>query len=406
MVLLVPGLASAVKKGRLIGKVLDPEGNPVEGVTVVATCEEVSSFKEVETTDKKGVFKLDFSYLRVVYQLVFSKEGYLTFTSEQDWDLEGTGRDEFTMFPGTTTITEGPLASTSTQAIHAFNKGVEAYNEKDYSVAQAAFEEALEHDPEMNQAWAALSRIYGKQQQYQKSVEAAEKAIALGSTDEEVWRARWEAYRGLGDEEKATLALVDLEQAGLRAEEAKRIYNEGVALTKAGDQAGAFEKFEKALVVDPNLMRALIALATTGLEISRYAESVEAAKTILKADPHNEQALRIRYNAALNLGDEELIIDALVGIAAVEPVIARDSLLKLAFEAYDANDLPTAKSRFLKVLEVDQNHALSYYLLGLITVDEGANDEAIMYLGRFVELNPDDAEAQTARDLLEYLNGL
>ena len=71
LILIVPSMASAVKKGRLIGKIVDPEGNPVAEVTIIATCEGVPSFRETEMTNKKGVFKLDFARsVRAVAQLV------------------------------------------------------------------------------------------------------------------------------------------------------------------------------------------------------------------------------------------------------------------------------------------------------------------------------------------------
>jgi tetratricopeptide (TPR) repeat protein len=404
LILTVPGLALAVKKGRLIGTVLDPDGNPIEGVTVTATCKEISRVHEVETTNAKGIFKMDFKHVDVKYELVFEKEGFLRLKSEQDWQLEGTARDQFTMYPGNATITEGPVLSTSNQAIGAFNQGVTAFNAKDYPTAQAKFNEALEFDPDLHPAWTALSRVLINQHEYQTALEAADKAIALGSTDQEAWRVRWEAYRGLGDEENTVQALADLEQADLRAEEAKRIYNEGVHLAKAGDHAGAFDKFQKALIVNPNLMPALLGVATEGTEIGHDAEALEAAKTILKSEPNHEQAIRIQYNAALNLGNDDQIIDALVALAPIEPTIARDSLLRLAFEAYDANDMDTAKERFLKVLSVDPSHALSYYILGLITVGQNANDEAKMYLEHFLQLAPDHAEAEAATELLRFLN--
>ena len=72
---------------------------------------------------------------------------------------------------------------------------------------------------------------------------------------------------------------------------------------KAGDNAGAFAKFQEALNVDPNLQPSLIGLATAGLKIGRNAEAATAAETVLKADPKNEQAIRLRYNACLSLGD-------------------------------------------------------------------------------------------------------
>lgn len=403
--LLAPGLADAAgKRGRLLGKVLDPEGNPIQGVIVVATCDEVSRFQEEDTSDKKGVFKLDFPYLRVVYTLRFEKEGFYPLESQQDWDLEGTAREEFTMFPGEATVADAPIASASNLAIYNFNQGVVAFNSQDYATAEAEFKEALQEDSELSQAWGALAQIYLKQDRYRDSVEAAEKAIELGGSDESIWRTRWEAYRSLGDEEKTAQALLDLEDAGIRAEEAKRIHNEAVQLENGGDHEAAFLKFQDALKLDPNLLPALLGSATAAMETGRNEKAIQAATSILNSDPSHEAALRIRYNAAFNLEDEDLIIDALVGLATIEPDVAKNGLLKLAFDAYDADDMANAVTRFEKVLLVDPNNVKCHYYLGLIHVNEGAADKAKVHLQKFVQLAPDDPDAATAGDLLAYLN--
>ncbi|MGZ8797978.1 MAG: tetratricopeptide repeat protein, partial [Thermoanaerobaculia bacterium] len=191
---------------------------------------------------------------------------------------------------------------------------------------------------------------------------------------------------------------------GRRTEEAKKIHNDAVALVKAGDPVGAFAKFQEALNVDPNLQVSLLGLATAGVKIGRNKEAATAAETILKTDPKNEAAIRIRYNAALSLGDKERLIDALMGLAAFEPVIARNGLLQLAFEAYDANDLVVAKERFSKVLQVDPNYPQAYYYLGVINAGQGAMAEAKRQIERFLQLAPKDPEANSARDMLKYLS--
>jgi Tfp pilus assembly protein PilF len=89
----------------------------------------------------------------------------------------------------------------------------------------------------------------------------------------------------------------------------------------------------------------------------------------------------------------------------VEPTTARDGLLRLALAAYDAQDVDRAKERFGKVLEVDPTHARCHYYLGLISVNEGANYEAVRHFERFIELAPDDPDAATAGDLVKYLSG-
>jgi len=401
---IIPGLAFAEQKGRLIGKVVDPQGNPIPGVVVTATSPQIPSFREVRTTDKKGTFTVDFRQVDVTYHYRFDKAGYQSTEAQQEWHLEGSQRFQWTMHSGTTpAVGSLPPASTSEPAILAFNGGVTALKAKDYATAEAKFKEAVGHDPKLLQAWVALSTVQVETGHNQQAAEAAEKAMALGSMDEAVLLSRWQAYRNLKDEAKAAEALKDLEKVGRRAGEAKRIHNEAVALVKAGDNAGAFAKFQEALNVDPNLQASLLGLATAGLKIGRNAEAATAAEAILKADPKNEQAIRLRYNACLSLGDKDRLIDSLVGLAAVEPAVAKNGLLKLAFEAYDANDRVRAKERFQKVLEVDPNQPLAHYYLAMAYVNEGATEEARSHLERFLALAPNSPEAETAREMLKQL---
>ena len=402
LVLMAAGLASA-RQGRLIGKVLDPEGRPIPGVTVTTTCAEIPDFRPVATTDDKGLFVVDFTRINLLYVYQFEKTGYLTMKVEQKWTLEGTERHEFKMTPAPATTAAAPPASTSNQAIVAFNAGVVALKAKDYKTATAKFEEALSYDPYLRQAWAALSQVHIEQKHYREAAEAADKAIALGVTDEAVLRARWEAYRNLGDAAKASQAQQDLERSGRLTEEAKRIYNEGVALVKGGDDTGAFAKFQEALAIAPGFQPALLGLATAGLKIDKAAEAAAAAETLLKADPRNEPAIRIRYNAALKLKDKAMIVDSLMGLAAVDPATARDSLFKLATAAYDADDAVNAKAMFGKVLQLDPNQAQPHYYLGLIFMREGAKAEAKSHLERFVALVPNDPNVATAKDALKYM---
>ena len=405
LIWMVPGLAFAERKGRLLGKVLDPEGNPIPGVVVTVTAPEIPSFREVQTSDKKGMFTVDFRQVDVTYRYRFDKAGYQTMEAQQKWGLEGTQYYEWTMHPGQSAAVGGlPPASTSEPAIAAFNAGVTASKAKDYATAEAKFKEAVGYDPNLRQAWGALSEAQVQLGHDQQAAEAAEKAMALGLADESVLTARWQAYRNLNDEAKAAEALKDLERIGRRTEEAKRIHNEGVALVKAGDDAGAFAKFQEALTVDPNLQASLLGLATAGLKIGRNAEAATAAETVLKADPRNEKALRIRYNACLNLGDQARLADALVGLAPIEPAIARDGLVRLAFEAYDSNDMALAKERFGKALAVDPNYPPAYYYLAVINVAQGATAEAKSNLERFLQLAPNDKEAESAREMLKYLS--
>lgn len=404
-VVTVPGLVSAAYTGRLIGRVVDPEGNPVEGVLVTVTSPDVKCFSVVKTSDRKGTFVVDFDKVEVTYHYTFEKAGYQTVETDQHWSLVGKTRHDFVIYPGEAPTADSlPDLVSSDPVVQGYLAGVNAFKARDFEAARVEFEKVTRQDPEVRQAWAALSVVQLELGRYQEAVESAEKALALGATDETVLRSRWEACRHLDDEAKTAQALHDLQAYGRATEEARRVYNEGVALAKTGDHEGAFARFQEALAVDPNLKEGLFAVATEGLQVKRYQESLDAAGALLKVDPHDEQALRVRYNAALGLGDEEVLVDALMGLATVEPVVARDSLLKLAYDAYDANDMARAKALFGRVLEVDPKQPQSHYVLALIEVNDGAKEEARRHLERFLELAPGDAEADTARNLLEFLS--
>ncbi len=83
--------------------------------------------------------------------------------------------------------------------------------------------------------------------------------------------------------------------------------------------------------------------------------------------------------------------------------MAKNGLLKLAFDAYDANDKTRAKDGFLKVLQIDPNQALAHYYLALVFVNDGANAEAKTHLEKFIALSPNSAEAATAREMLKQI---
>jgi tetratricopeptide (TPR) repeat protein len=400
----LPAVALA-REGRLIGKVLDPQGKPIAGVTVTATSKDIAGFEKVLTTDSKGIFILDFDQINVNYNYRFEKAGYATLSIDQKWTLRETERNEFRMEPAQAgALTNEPPASTSSPAITAFNEGAAAFKARDHATATAKFEEALRHDPNLRQAWSALSLARLEQKQYQQAAEAAEKAVALGAaTDQTILRARWEAYRNLGDAAKAQAAREALDKAGHLQAEAKRIHNEGVGLTKIGDDKEAFAKFQEAVEADPGFEQAWLALAVTGLKIGRAAEAAAAAKKLLEINPGHTEAVRIQYNAALQAGDEDVIADALVALAAVDKPTARDNLFRLGAKAFDADNAAKAKERFTKVLAIDPNHPRSNYYLGVLMVREGNKKAARAHLERFVQLAPADPDAETAKGLIAYL---
>lgn len=401
--LAVAGLAHA-GEGRLIGKVVDDKGQPISGVTVTTTCKQNPEFRQVTTSNNKGVFQVDFPRLAQDYVYVMEKAGYVTLTISQNWVLQGTERHEFKMVPTEApALGDQPPASTSAPAITAFNAGVTAFKAGNNAVAVAQFQQATQHDPNLRQAWMALATACMRAAKYPEAAEAADKAIALGATDAELYKTRWEAYRQLGDEAKTAQARADLEKIGRLNEEAKGAYNLGVRLSKAGDDESAAAKFKEALALDPNLRPALLGLATSTLKTGKAEEAYATAETMLKADSQDKEALKIRYNAALKLGEEAKLATALAGMVTVDPATAELGVLKLANAAFDRDDMATAQERYRQVLAINASNPRAHLSLGLILMREGKKAEARTHLERFVALAPNDPDAPIAQDALKYL---
>lgn len=409
LLLLVPGAVYAQERARLEGRVADPRGKAIEGVKVTVTCKEDPKFHEVRTTDKRGTFTVIFSQINVDYVYQFEKEGYKTLEDTQNWTADGTKRFDWTMQPGTNEVQvkEPGVAgavSTSPEAVAAYNAGVTANRAKDYKTAVAKFKEAVSNDPKLVVAWIALSTAEFQTRDYKGAAESAEKAIALGSNDELVLTTRYQAYKNAGEDTKAAEALKDLEKIGRAAEEAKKLHNEGVALAKAGDNMGAIAKFKEALVLDPKLIASQVGLSNAALKAGQFGEAATAAEAILKEDPKNDAALRLRYNACLQLGDTNRLADALIGLYAVDPLVAKKGLLKLAVDAYyDANSKDHGRAWFLKVLEWDPNEPYSNYYVALMYVAEGKNVEAKTLLEKVVAVAPNTEQGKSAKDMLKQL---
>jgi tetratricopeptide (TPR) repeat protein len=407
MVLLSAAVALAAGEGRMLGKVVDEEGHPVRDATVTITSPDLPQFREITSTKKNGTFSMVFSkaYLRYVYRI--EKEGFQTTEQEVKTNLGGTTRHTFELAEGVgaapVTASGDEPASKSNKAIFSFNAGVEAYDAKDYETAKAKFLEALEADSQLYQAHSALADVFLATGEYQAAVESAEQAISQQSGFLPAHRIRYEAYRELGMEEKAAEAQADIAALGQNSAEAKRIFNEGVEFNKVDDKENALAKFQEAAAMDPSLAPAFNAIAILATNLERWEEAAEASEKLLALQPGDEKALRIRYDAYVNLGEEEKIGDALVDLAQVDAEFAANNLYNLAVGRFNAGNYAGAIELFEEALAINPEHGKAHYYLGLSAINTGDNAKAKEHLARFLEIAPDDSEAPAAQEMIKYL---
>lgn len=181
-------------------------------------------------------------------------------------------------------------------------------------------------------------------------------------------------------------------------------YNEGVGKLKAEDRAGAIAKFEEALKINPDLIEAHAVLADLYVEEKKYPQAIAAAERVLQAKPDDSGALTALYDAAVATGDKARAESTLTAMAGGAP--GRDTAVRLLNKGvidFNENRMPEALAAFQNAEKADPTFAKTQYMLGLTYANLDNKAKAVEHLAKFIELAPDDQDAETAKAMLEEL---
>jgi tetratricopeptide (TPR) repeat protein len=182
-------------------------------------------------------------------------------------------------------------------------------------------------------------------------------------------------------------------------------YNEGVTQLQAKDKAGAIAKFEEAAALNPKLPDAQAVLAELYLDQGKNAEAAAAAERYLALQPNAPRGLSVEYDAYQALGDAAKADAALEALIKADP--GRDTAVRLLNKGvalFNASKVEEAIHIFERVQQIDPTLAKTHYMLGLSYANAGDNAKAKEHLAKFLELAPNDENAATAKEMLEYMN--
>lgn len=409
--LVASSAAIAQNFGRVVIVVHDAKGEPVKGVKVTATCDELPRFEESGTTSKKGRVTISVIDATKVYQFKIEAEGYPALDVPIKPVLRQTITREVTLnaddgpgsgaLPGTPGAPEGEVVFTAAQKM--FNDGVLLVRDNDYAGAKAKFEGAIAEDPDLADSYSALAGIQLYEGDHVAAIASAEKYIELAGESSRGYSILYEAYRNLGNDEKAEEAKEALVRLGEGTDAAARLYNEGVQALKVGDNSMAKSRFVEALELEPELTEAYVPLAIAQAYLLEWKEAVATAEKALVDYPDDKNMLKIRYEGYTELGDAEQAAAAFQALAAVDPRALAVDLFDDALAAFNGGDMPEAIATFERVLEADPSYAKAHYHLGLAYVNQDDKAKAREHLQAFLDAAPDDPDAAVAREMISYL---
>ena len=229
----VAASAMAEVKGRVRGKLVDENGDPVADAKIHVTDPEISHFAVDDITDEKGKFGFHLVNATRTYVIEISKEGYQPLRASLKIPAGTSTQKDYTILSAAAAIAQAAADDPGAGAIAAFNEAAKLANMGDYIAAQAKFKEAIELDPELAAAHAGLASTLMTMGDPVSAVAEAEKALELKPDDRRALKTRLDAYEALGDsakaaEAKAALLAVDPQAAvGDLFREAAQHYNNG-----------------------------------------------------------------------------------------------------------------------------------------------------------------------------------
>jgi tetratricopeptide (TPR) repeat protein len=438
--LLLSGFAAAAHaadQGRVLGTVVDAAGAPLAGVKVIITSPDMATYRVEKTTDARGQFSAIILDAQRQYRLHLEKQGYVTLEQPLKLKIEDTLRESYSLQAATGPAASGPQSggaavpgappvgqpagasakaapapppadAAAAKARHdaalAYNEGVTALKAKDMKTATAKFEQAATVDPKLAEAHAILAGLYLEQHRPADALAAADRAMALEPGKPRVMIDRYQALRDLGDKQRAAQALAELAASHpgpeLARDVAVSLYNEAADALREKHVEDATADLKRAIEVDRTLEPAYGALANIYLTKQDHRAALDVADRWVAAAPQSLSALQLRYKVLADLKDPraqqaKAAMDGAKGDAS--------NPLNHGIELYNGNRIPEATKVFESLLQADPKNARAHYMLGLCYTNAGDLARAKEHLETFLQLAPNDPEAQSARQMLAEL---
>jgi len=283
------------------------------------------------------------------------------------------------------------------------NLGVKALESGDLVGAEQHFLRALEIQPSLALSHHALAELYLHQKRYLEAIDSAKAALAGKPGDGRSLEILYSANHALERDSQAQEALLALVDGGHAALAGNHYHQEGLVALAGGETDLALGKFREAVSLLPDLVVAHISLAEAAIQAGRPAEAAEATIKALTVEPSSLRAMRLSLTAHSLSGQWEQVNFLLETLVADDPDLADVILYRRAIELMGPDEAQTARSLFDRLIDFAPDHARARYFLGLLATRTGETEEARVYLSRYLELAPADAEAENARSLIAKL---
>jgi tetratricopeptide (TPR) repeat protein len=288
--------AFAQSTGMVRGKVVDAEGKPVEGATVVLEFQEGITRKYETKSNRRGEF-MQIGLAPGRYLVTAQKEGLGAQQFEVRVGLGRAAEVNFVLAPGA-----GGAGAPDPKLVEAlkttFAAGVALSREGKHDEAIAKFKEALTITDKCYDCWYNIGIAYAQKKEYEQAEEAFKQAIALKPDYAEAYNGLANIYNAQKRFDEAAKASAEAAKHAAAAAgsggSVDAVYNQGVILWNAGKVAEARQQFEQVIQMKPDHADAHYWLGMAKLNGGDIPGALGEMETYLKLAPEGQYAAQAK----------------------------------------------------------------------------------------------------------------
>jgi tetratricopeptide (TPR) repeat protein len=187
----------------------------------------------------------------------------------------------------------------------------------------------------------------------------------------------------------------------------KKVFQEGVERSQAGDHDGAIAKFEEAAGLVPNCFDCYYNIGFAHLQKKDEALAEDAFKRVIELKPDYVQALNTLatlYNNQKRF-DEASAMSTRAAEAGGGSTGGVDAIYNQGIILWNGGNTKEARARFEEAIRLDPSFAPAHFQLGMAQLNEGQIPEAVASFETYLKLAPEGEFAAQATQMVAQLKG-
>ena len=231
-------------------------------------------------------------------------------------------------------------------------------------------------------------------------------AYRITASDPKIGSASNDTKVSLGKPSEMVIVLAPTTAANDagKAAELKKVFEEGVAASRANQPDAAIEKFNAALAISPACFDCQFNIGVAHMAKKDEKAAEEAWKKAIEMKPDYAEAL----NALSTLYNNQKRFDEAGAMSAKAAASgggsgSADATFNQGIILWNQGKIADAKVKFEETIKMNASHADAHYQLGMALLNEGKLTEAVAAFETYVKLAPDGQYATQAKGMIAQL---